>query len=127
MGISGSTDPRKAGDMTKVLAEHFMRLALDFVDDEELDRARSMLKCNVLTQLESRLVLFEDVGRQIMTYNKREGSREMCAKIDAVTKDDIRNLAKASIFQVKPTLCTVGDDVSQVPELDEIERWFKAL
>jgi processing peptidase subunit alpha len=125
LGISGSTIPHKAGDMTKVLAEHFMRLAMDHVEDEELDRARNMLKCNVLTQLESRLVLFEDVGRQILTYNKREESKDMCAKIDAVTKDDLRNLARASIAGIKPTLCTVGDDVTNVPELEDVERWFQ--
>lgn len=31
-----------------------------------------MLKCNVLTHLESRLVLFEDIGRQMLTYGRRE-------------------------------------------------------
>ena len=125
LGISGSTIPQKAGELTKVLAEHFMKLAIDLVDDEELDRARNMLKCNVLTQLESRLVLFEDVGRQILTYNKREGSQEMCAKIDAVTKEDLRRLARASMIGMKPTLCTVGDDVSNVPSFEDVETWFK--
>lgn len=127
LGISGSTTPTKAGDMTQVLVEHFMRLAMDYVEDEELDRARNMLKCNVLTQLESRLVLFEDVGRQILTYDKREGSHEMCEKIDAVTKDDIRNLAKKSIIGMKPTLCAVGDDVRYVPEFENVEKWFQTL
>lgn len=42
------------------------------VTDEELSRAKNMLKCNVLTHLESRLVLFEDIGRQILTYGRRE-------------------------------------------------------
>ncbi|CAN0347924.1 unnamed protein product, partial [Ectocarpus sp. 8 AP-2014] len=42
------------------------------VTDEELSRARNMLKCNVLTHLESRLVLFEDIGRQMLTYGRRE-------------------------------------------------------
>ena len=42
------------------------------VTSEELSRARNMLKCNVLTHLESRLVLFEDIGRQMLTYGRRE-------------------------------------------------------
>ena len=127
LGISGSSIPNKSADMVHVLAENFMRLALDHVTDEELDRARNMLKCNVLTQLESRLVLFEDVGRQILTYNKREDSQEMCAKIDAVTKDDVRNLARNSIIDKKPTLCAVGDNVNQIPAFEEVERWFKSI
>ncbi len=127
LGISGSSTPSKAGDMTRVLAENLLRLGMDLVEDEELDRARNMLKCNVLTQLESRLVLFEDVGRQILTYNRREDSKDMCAKIDAVTKEDLRTLARNSIKGMKPTLCSVGDDISQVPAFEEVERWFKNL
>ena len=127
LGISGSSIPEKAGDMTRVLAENMHRLAVDFVEDEELDRARNMLKCNVLTQLESRLVLFEDVGRQILTYDRREDSREMCDKIDAVTKEDLRDLARASVIGMKPTLCAVGDDIDKVPQFEEVERWFNSL
>jgi len=127
IGISGSAIPSKAGDMTRVLAENMMRLAVDLVDDEELDRARNMLKCNVLTQLESRLVLFEDMGRQVLTYDKREDSQEMCKKIDAVTKESLRDLAKSSIRQMKPTICSVGDDISQVPTYDDVEYWFKSF
>eukprot|EP00552_Chaetoceros_brevis_P004769 CAMPEP_0197735418 /NCGR_PEP_ID=MMETSP1435-20131217/671_1 /TAXON_ID=426625 /ORGANISM="Chaetoceros brevis, Strain CCMP164" /LENGTH=102 /DNA_ID=CAMNT_0043323137 /DNA_START=35 /DNA_END=340 /DNA_ORIENTATION=+ len=92
--LSGSSIGTKAGDMTKVLAENMMRLALDEVSDEELDRARNMLKCNVLTQLESRLVLFEDIGRQLLTYGKREDTESMCKKIDDVDKKMIKELVR---------------------------------
>lgn len=127
MGISGSTTGQKAGDMTRVIAENILRLAIDEVEDEELDRARNMLKNNVLTQLESRLVLFEDIGRQILTYGKREGTKEMCAKIDNVDKKGLKELARKSVQGKKPTLVTVGDDVSHVPAFEEVERWFASL
>lgn len=126
LGISGSAPGTKAGDMTRVLAENMMRLAVEDVDDEELDRAKNMLKNNVLTQLESRLVLFEDIGRQILTYGKREGTAEMCEKIDAVDKKVIRELVQKSVT-LKPTLVTVGDDVSYVPAFEDVERWFQSL
>lgn len=124
LGISGSSIPNKSRDMTRVLAEHFYKLAHFYVTDEELDRARNMLKCNVLTQLESRLVLFEDIGRQILTYGKREDTASMCRKIDEVTKDDIREIARRVIAK-PPTLSTVGDDVSKVPSHEEIASWMK--
>jgi mitochondrial-processing peptidase subunit alpha len=47
------------------------KLALQPVDPTELSRARNMLKCNVLTQLESRIILFEDVARQVGCYSDR--------------------------------------------------------
>jgi len=127
LGISGSSIGTKAGDVTKVLAENMMRLALDEVSDEELDRARNMLKCNVLTQLESRLVLFEDIGRQLLTYGKREDTESMCKKIDDVDKKMIKELVRRSVIGMKPTLCTVGDDVSYVPAFEQVEQWFAQL
>ena len=128
LGMSGSSLPTKSRDVVRVLAEHFHKLAYDYVTDEELDRARNMLKCNVLSQLESRLVLFEDIGRQILTYGKREGTQQMCEKIDAVTKEDILELCRNSILgdsAKPPTLASVGDDIQNVPAQEEVARWFR--
>jgi processing peptidase subunit alpha len=122
-GIQGSSPPGKSGELARALVDNFLILSEEFVADEELSRARNMLKCNVLTQLESRMVLFEDIGRQILTYGKREDAASMCAKIDAVTKEDIRNIVKKAIAK-KPTLSTVGVDISSVPRLDDIVGWF---
>lgn len=124
LGISGSSGPGKAREVSKVLAEHLLQLALDPVSDEELDRARNMLKCNVLTQLESRLVLFEDMGRQVLTYGTREDNAMMCDKIDAVTKEDLQQLVQKALKQ-PATLAAVGEDVSQVPSHDELKSWFR--
>lgn len=102
---------------------HFLKLEAELVTDEELDRARNMLRCNVLTQLESRLVLFEDIGRQILTYGKREDAATMCAKIDNVTKEDIQRVVRKAV-QKPPTLSTVGINVKNVPRAKEISRWL---
>ncbi|KAL3780411.1 hypothetical protein HJC23_004348 [Cyclotella cryptica] len=118
-GIQGSSIPEKSAEMARALVDNFLILADKFVTDEELDRARNMLKCNVLTQLESRLVLFEDIGRQILTYGKREDAASMCAKIDVVTKEDIRDVVKKAIVK-PPTLSTVGVDIEKVPKLEQI-------
>eukprot|EP00584_Thalassiosira_punctigera_P022120 CAMPEP_0172554550 /NCGR_PEP_ID=MMETSP1067-20121228/55223_1 /TAXON_ID=265564 ORGANISM="Thalassiosira punctigera, Strain Tpunct2005C2" /NCGR_SAMPLE_ID=MMETSP1067 /ASSEMBLY_ACC=CAM_ASM_000444 /LENGTH=575 /DNA_ID=CAMNT_0013342945 /DNA_START=93 /DNA_END=1820 /DNA_ORIENTATION=+ len=122
-GISGSCKPQKIREMTRAMVEHFLKLKDVCVTDEELDRARNMLKCNVLTQLESRLVLFEDIGRQILTYGKREDALTMCAKIDAVTKEDIQKVVHRAI-EKPPTLSTVGIDIKNVPKVEEVTQWL---
>lgn len=122
-GMAGSARPDKAGEMTRALVEHFLKLEAELVTDEELDRARNMLRCNVLTQLESRLVLFEDIGRQILTYSKREDAATMCAKIDNVTKEDIQRVVRKAVRK-PPTLSTVGINVKNVPRVEEISRWL---
>lgn len=124
IGISGSSKGDKSRDLTRVITEHLLRLAVDLVSDEELDRARNMLKNNVLTQLESRLVLFEDMGRQVLTYGRREDNATMTAKIDAVAKEDIRELVLRALKK-PPTVAAVGDDVSKLPPYSEVNGWFK--
>lgn len=126
IGMSGSTFHKDRGrDLVRVLAEQFAKLASVDVTDEELNRAKNMLRCNVLTQLESRLVLFEDIGRQILTYGKREDVKSMCDKIDAVTKQDIRRVAETMISK-PPTLCIVGGEkeVDMIYRWDEVKSWF---
>ncbi len=79
----------RAGQLMHEFCAQICKLALQPVDPSELSRARNMLKCNVLTQLESRIILFEDVGRQLVTYGHREAPEALCRKIDAVKADDV--------------------------------------
>jgi processing peptidase subunit alpha len=99
------------------------RIAVTPVTDEELFRARNMLKNNVLTQLESRLVLFEDLGRQVLTYGKREDMWTTCQRIDAVTAEDLMRVARQSLTH-PPSLAAVGDNLDDVPRQEEVARWF---
>jgi processing peptidase subunit alpha len=122
--ISGATRPDKCREMVQVLAEQLARLSVDSVTDEELDRARNMLKNNVLTSLESRLIICEDLGRQICTYGHRENVAATMAKIEAVSKEDIRALAVRAM-QNPPSIASVGDDLSTVPYHSELTSWFR--
>lgn len=123
-GLTGSCVPKRAADLTQVLAEHAHRLAVTPVSDEELDRARNMLKNNVLTQLESRLVLFEDLGRQVLTYGKREDMHTTCERIEKITKEDLMRVAQHAM-QHPPSIAAVGEHLEFVPRHDEILRWFR--
>ena len=83
-----------------------------------------MLKCNVLAQLESRLILFEDMGRQVLTYGKRESAQQTCQKIDAVTAEDIQRMVNDMLTKT-PTLAATGSHLEQVPTHEQISRWFQ--
>jgi len=125
-GVSASTSaPNRVKDLVTALADQLARLAFQRVDDIELTRARNMLKCNVLTQLESRLVLFEDMGRQVLTYGKREDAATTCDKIDAVTAEDIQVLSLRMLQANSPTIAATGSHLDQVPSHEEIARWFQ--
>lgn len=125
-GIMGTTSPypQDVIDMTFVLSDHIARLAHEKVTAEELFRAKNMLKNNVLTQLESRLVLFEDISRQVLTYGKHEDMETTIAKIQNVTAEDIQNVIRKSVAKKPMTVACVGIDLSSVPAYTEIQSWF---
>lgn len=126
VGISASTSHAKqVPNVVTILADQWMKLAREPVTQEELSRARNMLQCNVLTQLESRLVLFEDMGRQVLTYGAREDAPTTCAKIQAVTAEDIQRLVQ-KMLQGNPTLAATGFHLDQVPPHSEVQRWFQS-
>ena len=81
---------------------------------EDLARARNMLKSSVLMNLESRGVLFEDIGRQLLTYGFREHPVDVCAKIDAVTAEDIMRVGRRAIAS-NPTVVGYANDLSHMP------------
>ena len=49
----------------------------------------------------------------------------MCAKIDAVTSEDIRRVVR-KVLKKPPTVATVGIDVKNVPKVDEVVKFLGA-
>ena len=68
------------------------------IDPEELSRAKNQLKSSLLMSLESRLTEAEDIGRQILTFNKRLDVVETCKRIDSLTTEDLKRVARRVIL-----------------------------
>jgi len=115
LGISGSCKPIDAAALTELFVLELRRLKDTPVSLEELDRAKNMLKNNVLTQLESRLVLFEDLARQFATFGRRQPLHQMVSLIDAVTQDDIMRLG-SNLCTQPPAVAAHGPDLSKIPD-----------
>jgi len=69
-GIDGACPAESVQELIKVLVEQLSKLAVERVSNEELMRAKNMLKSMMMMQLESRLVLCEDIARQFATYGR---------------------------------------------------------
>ena len=56
-------------------------------------------------------------------------TEEVCKKIDAVTKEDLRDLVRKALGsdgkRNAPTLGVVGDRVDYVPSHEEVKSWFE--
>eukprot|EP00935_MAST-01C_sp_MAST-1C-sp1_P002885 g2885.t1 len=123
IGIFGSADPSYLGHLTAVLVGQMRRVADEKVDVIELVRARNQLKSSVLMNLESRSILFEDIGRQILTYGERESAESICEKIDAVTVDDIMRVGQRAISSV-PTIVSYGN-LRHMPDYDLVANYLR--
>ena len=115
VGIVGSTAAEYAPSLYRTMCDQWIRAATEPVDEESLSRARNRLKSSVLMNLESRLVLGDDMARQVATYGKRESTDVVCARIDSVTSEDLMRVAQRGIANGTPSVVAYGD-LTHIPE-----------
>ena len=126
LGIDGACAPEFVKDLIREIVFHLCRLSVEPVTDIELSRAKNMLKSMMLMQLESRLILCEDIARQFAIYGQRSPPEEICAKIDAVTQDDILKLT-TNMLKNKVSIGCAGHDLSHVPAFADIESFVEQM
>lgn len=97
-GISSSCSPGKVASMLDVMCRELQALTLDTgfsaLQIAEVNRAKNQLRSSLLMNLESRMVELEDLGRQVQVHGRKVGVREMCKKIEELTVQDLRRVAR---------------------------------
>ncbi|KAL2369920.1 hypothetical protein RJ035_001622 [Blastomyces gilchristii] len=97
-GISASCVPSRITAMVEVICKELHALTTDSrffaLQPAEVNRAKNQLRSALLMNLESRMVELEDLGRQVQVHGRKVGVREMCARIDALTAEDLRRVAR---------------------------------
>ena len=97
-GISASCSPTQVSRMLEVICRELQNLTLDTgfsaLQTVEVNRAKNQLRSSLLMNLESRMVELEDLGRQVQVHGRKVGVKEMCRKIDELTVQDLRRVAK---------------------------------
>ncbi|KAH8812063.1 mitochondrial-processing peptidase-like protein subunit alpha [Xylogone sp. PMI_703] len=97
-GISSSCSPGKVTSMLDVMCRELQALTLDTgfsaLQIAEVNRAKNQLRSSLLMNLESRMVELEDLGRQVQVHGRKVGVREMCKKIEELTVQDLRRVAR---------------------------------
>ncbi|XP_032722093.1 mitochondrial-processing peptidase subunit alpha isoform X2 [Lontra canadensis] len=78
--VHASADPRQVREMVEILTKEFILMA-GTVDVAELERAKTQLMSMLMMNLESRPVIFEDVGRQVLATRSRKLPHELCTLI----------------------------------------------
>ena len=121
VGIFASAESARAEEMTAVLCREMEAVAKE-VPPAELERAKSAAISSVLMNLESRAVVAEDIGRQVLTYGHRKPVPEFLDAIKKLTPADL-TAAVSKLLKSPPSLAVLGD-VAAVPRYDAIAKRF---
>ncbi|GAP87729.1 putative mitochondrial-processing peptidase subunit alpha protein [Rosellinia necatrix] len=97
-GISALCVPGRTQHMLDVICQEFRGLTIDTgfsaLGVPEVQRAKKQLRSSLLMNLESRMVELEDLGRQVQVHGRKIPVQEMCRKIDNLTVNDLRRVAR---------------------------------
>lgn len=122
-GIHATSNGQFVPKLVDLMCEEFTAVAsAGKVTEAELQRAKNATVSAVLMNLESRVVVTEDIGRQILTYGHRKPVAEFLEGINALTVEDISSVAQ-KIVSTPLTMASWGD-VVQVPRFDAVADRF---
>ena len=120
VGIFGSSEAARADELVGIMSKELEAVASGGVTDAELARAKASAAASIQMNLESKPIVCEDVGRQLLTYGQRTGGEEFVAEVNKVTKKDVEKVVK-DMLKSSPTFVACGD-VSKMPRYDAIAR-----
>jgi len=93
------------------------------VTEVELQRAKNSTISSVLMNLESRAIVAEDIGRQLLTYGCRKPIDYFLRYMEEITVDDITTCAR-KMLSSQPTMVSWGD-VDKVPPYEFVCKRFQ--
>lgn len=90
---------------------------------EELNKAKNILKMNILLTLERQGDRLEEIAKNYLTFGTLT-FHQYCDIIDGVTSEQI-NRAAAKLLSGKPSLVISGSSINQVPSLAEVQSQLR--
>jgi len=111
-----------SAELMNVLVEELNQLR-EPIPEQELARAKNILKMNVLLAMENQEERLEEIARNFQTFGNLT-FHQYCEKIDAVTSDQINSVASQTLSG-KPTLLVTGSSINLVPGVTDVARQLK--
>jgi mitochondrial-processing peptidase subunit beta len=86
-----------------------------------VNRAKNQLKASLLVQLDNYSNICEDIGRQMLTYDRRISLPEILSKVDQLTREDVILTARVIFGDTDHALVGIGP-IQNLPSYDWIRE-----
>ena len=102
------TRPDNVDEAMKVIGDELRRVAAEGVTEAELERARENVKGRTTLAMESTLARMNRLGSSLLTGVPLLSLDEVLARVDAVTLEDVRELASELFDPARMSAAGVG-------------------
>jgi predicted Zn-dependent peptidase len=106
LSVYAGTSKASATKVVESIVSEFRKLKAEIVSPEELRRAKDQLKGSLMLSLESSTARMSNLARQEMYFDHFYGLDELIAKIEAVTAEELQELAN-TFFQPDSVAVTI--------------------
>jgi predicted Zn-dependent peptidase len=120
--IHAATGPDMMASLIEVVSAELKRAAAEAPTGAEVARAKAQIKAGMLMGLESSSARAEYMARQLLLFDKLIDTREIVARIEAVTPEAVRTLADGLMAARKPSITVVGAGRRGATYADMAER-----
>jgi len=101
-------EPKNINEAVKVTLGEFQKISVESVSEKELSKAKEYIKGKLILELEDSKDVAAMFGMQQLLENKIRTPEEIMEKIDRVTADDIKEVAKDIFRNEKLNLAIIG-------------------
>ena len=106
LSVYAGTSKASATKVVESVVSEFSKLKKDTVSPDELRRAKDQLKGSLMLSLESSTARMSNLARQEMYFDRFYGLDELIAKIEAVTAEELQQLAN-NFFRTENIAVTI--------------------
>lgn len=116
-GIYAGTSPENADEVVEISINELKKLT-DTISEEEVDRARTQLKGNIILGLESTSRRMQNIANQEVYYGRYYSPEEVIERINSVSLEDTRKVGRMLLEGKSPCIVALG-------QLDEslAQKW----
>ena len=120
LAIYAAVSPERERDALNAARDIAAQLAEHGPSGEELERVREQVKANLLLGAESVQNRMSQLGGQTMLYGQALETGELVERYDAVTREQVRELAQELFVPEMASISAVG----QVGEVSDYVQWL---